>query len=158
MHGLFLSTLLVTTPGGDTWPGFRGDGSGISMAQAMPVRWTPETGIAWRVDVPGYGQSSPVIWHGRVFVTSVEGPQMDRCMVHAFNLDDGTLLWSREFPASQSVENYFRNSRAAPTCVVDEDAPHDLGAHSAEVRAALPVDARLIHELHVRLVDERGRL
>lgn len=103
----------------DTWPGFRGDGSGTSTAQSVPLRWSPDAGIAWKADVPGYGQSSPVVRNGRVFLTSIEGPNMERGFVHAFDLEDGTKLWSREFASSQPVENYFRNSRAAPTCVVD---------------------------------------
>lgn len=112
-----LATLAV--PDVDTWPGFRGDGSGTSHARSLPLRWSPEAGIAWKVEIPGYGQSSPVVRDGRVFVTSVEGANMERCFVHAFDLDDGSEVWSREFAASQPVENYFRNSRAAPTCVVD---------------------------------------
>jgi hypothetical protein len=42
--------------------------------------------------------------------------------------------------------------------VVDKDAAHGLGGDGEEVRLALPVDARLIDELHVGFVDEGGRL
>jgi hypothetical protein len=35
----------------------------------MPLAWSPESGIAWQKELPGYGQSSPVIFNGRVFVT-----------------------------------------------------------------------------------------
>jgi outer membrane protein assembly factor BamB len=62
----------------DTWPGFRGDGSGVTPAGNLPVRWTPEEGVAWRVAVAGYGQSPPVVWKDRVFVTSVDGPEQER--------------------------------------------------------------------------------
>ena len=41
--------------------------------------------------------------------------------MHAFELETGKKLWSTEVPATTRVENYFRNSRAAPTSVVDAD-------------------------------------
>ncbi len=42
--------------------------------------------------------------------------------------------------------------------VIDEDAAHHLRGDAEEVRAVLPLHLRLIHEPHVRLVDERGGL
>jgi outer membrane protein assembly factor BamB len=39
--------------------------------------------------------------------------------VHALEFPSGKTLWSTKVPATTKVENYFRNSRAAPTSVVD---------------------------------------
>lgn len=89
----------------DTWPGFRGDGSGVSPAQHLPARWTPEDGIAWRAAVAGYGQSAPVVWKDRVFVTSVVGPEQQRGLVHAYRLTDGRRLWTRGLMATQPLKN-----------------------------------------------------
>ncbi len=126
----------------DTWPGFRGDGSAVTPAENLPVRWTPEDGVAWRVAVSGYGQSAPVVWKDRVFVTSVDGPEQERGLVHAYHLADGQRLWTRELTATQTLENMFRNSRAASTPVVDADGIYVLFAggqlagltHDGEIR------------------------
>ncbi|MCG8462458.1 MAG: PQQ-binding-like beta-propeller repeat protein, partial [Holophagales bacterium] len=59
------------------WPGFRGGGRGLAAPGDLPERWSEEDGVAWKVKVPGYGQSSPVIWGGQVFLTSVERPKKD---------------------------------------------------------------------------------
>ena len=104
----------------ENWPGFRNDGSGIVTVSKVPTEWSPEEGIAWRVDIPGYGQSAPVVWQGTIFLTSSEGPFQEQGFVHAFDLASGTKRWTSEVAATTKVENYFRNSRAAPTCVVDE--------------------------------------
>lgn len=122
--GLWAATPITA----DTWPGFRGDGSGVSPARNVPTHWAPERGVTWRVAVPGYGQSAPIIWKDLVFVTSVEGLNQERQWVHAFRLADGERLWSREFAATQPLKNMFRNSRAAPTAVVDAAGVYALFA------------------------------
>lgn len=116
------SAFLVALPVDANWPSFRNGGSGSTTVGTAPAHWTPAgRGIAWRAEIPGYGQSAPVVWGDRVYVTSSDGPWQERQLVHAFELGTGRILWSAEVPATTRVENYFRNSRAAPTSVVDAD-------------------------------------
>lgn len=105
--------------GADTWPGFRGTGNSVSVAARLPLKWDTETGVLWRTDLPGYGQSSPVIWQSRVFVTTAIGDQKQTAAVIATDLNSGKILWKKEIAASvpAKVSNYI--SRAAPTPAVD---------------------------------------
>ena len=41
---------------------------------------------------------------------------------------------------------------------VDENAPHDPGRHTEKMRSVLPLYVVPVHESHVHLVDQRGRL
>ena len=53
------------------WPAFRGPtGNGLSSETNVPTRWSTTEGVKWAVDVPGRGWSSPIVWNGRVYVTS----------------------------------------------------------------------------------------
>lgn len=106
-------------PAADTWTGFRGTGSNLSAAADLPLKWSPDQGIRWKQTIRGYGQSSPVIWKNQVFVTSIEGPQQETCLLHAFDLATGQLDWSREYKASQTKKSSSMVSRAAPTPAVD---------------------------------------
>jgi outer membrane protein assembly factor BamB len=143
----------------DTWPGFRGDGSGIATGARLPERWSPQGGIAWKVSVPGYGQSAPVVWHDKVFVTSSDGPFQESLQVHAYALETGLLCWTREIKANSRVENYFRNSRAAPTCAVDANAVYSFFAsgdvtalsHTGEILWSVP-----LMERYGEVKNERG--
>jgi outer membrane protein assembly factor BamB len=64
-----LAPLAASTPTG--WPAFRGpEGNGLSHETGVPVRWSTTDHVGWVVDVPGRGWSSPIVWKGRVFVTS----------------------------------------------------------------------------------------
>jgi outer membrane protein assembly factor BamB len=101
------------------WPAFLGHGASAVQPDSIPLTWSPNKNIAWTADLPGHGQSSPIIWGDRVFVTSVEGPEKDVCHVVALSLADGKRLWAHSFATSDKVKNSLFVSRAAPTPVTD---------------------------------------
>jgi outer membrane protein assembly factor BamB len=103
------------------WAGFRGDGSSSTLAADLPLRWSPDRGIAWKVGIPGYGQSSPVIWGESAFVTSVDGAGKESLRVHRVDLAEGKVSWTKSINASMNGRNNPMMARAAPTPVVDAD-------------------------------------
>ena len=64
----------------DNWPQFRGETAGVVADNpALPVSWGPDENVAWRIDMPGRGWSSPIVWGDHVFVltsTAVTGPEV----------------------------------------------------------------------------------
>jgi outer membrane protein assembly factor BamB len=65
---LFSLTLLAEVPG--EWPRWRGPfDTGVARGDA-PVRWSDTENIAWKIALPGKGNSSPVIWGDRIFLTT----------------------------------------------------------------------------------------
>jgi outer membrane protein assembly factor BamB len=114
--------LMMSAIGADTspnWPGFLGGGDVRLTAESLPLTWSPTENIAWQAALPGHGQSSPVIWEGKVFVTAVEGPMKDTYHVLAFDLEDGRALWKHSLESSDKVKESYFVSRAAPTPVTD---------------------------------------
>jgi outer membrane protein assembly factor BamB len=75
LAALIVALLIQTAISAENWPQWRGPGSqGISRETKLPVTWTPEKNIAWKVEVPGRGHSAPVVWNDRVFITTaIEG-------------------------------------------------------------------------------------
>ena len=67
-----LATLQSTNAAGPgEWPRFRGpDGAGVADGSTLPQNWSTTTNVAWSLDVPGRGWSSPIVWRDRVFLTS----------------------------------------------------------------------------------------
>jgi outer membrane protein assembly factor BamB len=71
----------------DNWPSWRGPGSlGISSEKGIPAKWDPAKNIKWKVEVPGLGHSSPIVWGDRIFVTT------------AVNSDPREANWQKGFP------------------------------------------------------------
>ncbi|MEX2174801.1 MAG: PQQ-binding-like beta-propeller repeat protein [Pirellulaceae bacterium] len=116
-------TMSIALLGGQSeWPGFLGAGPVAVQPESVPLSWSPAKGIAWKAALPGYGQSSPVIQEGKVFVTTVEGPSKETCHVIAINLADGKELWRQSIKSSDPVKSSLYVSRAAPTPVADRQA------------------------------------
>lgn len=70
-----LSLMAASARGPAEWPQFRGpQGSGIADDSTLPEQWSASQNVAWSLEVPGRGWSSPIVWRDRVFVTSAISP------------------------------------------------------------------------------------
>ncbi len=77
----------------DNWPRFRGpEGNGLVKAGDWPRKWDAATGdnILWKATIPMPGNSSPVLWGDKLFLT---GADAERQEVFCFSRDSGKLLW-----------------------------------------------------------------
>ncbi|QDV51553.1 outer membrane protein assembly factor BamB family protein [Gimesia fumaroli] len=105
----------------DQWPGFLGPDASKVTAESIPTAWSPQENMAWKSDIPGYGQSSPVIWNNQVYVTSVEGPNKEKLHIVCYDIRTGKQLWIHTQPSTYPEKNTVYISRAAPTPVLDEN-------------------------------------
>lgn len=121
---LLFAALAVPLPADapeSAWPAFLGQGASVPSADALPLEWAPGS-AAWVADLPGHGQSSPVVWRDRAFVTAVSGKNKEKVHVLALDLATGRTLWRRTTDSADPVKNSVYVSRAAPTPCADEDA------------------------------------
>ena len=53
------------------WPQWRGPlGTGVAPLADPPVNWSEDQNVRWKIQLPGSGHSTPVIWDDRIFLTS----------------------------------------------------------------------------------------
>jgi outer membrane protein assembly factor BamB len=103
------------------WPGFRGPtGQGHARLADLPLEWNKNgPNILWRVPIPGRGNSSPVVWDDRIFVTSSDDKGLERA-VHCFRRRDGKLLWTAKAPPAPPEPGVRdKNGYASSTPVTD---------------------------------------
>ena len=72
---LLIPALVTTAVAAEAqqWPSFRGPrGSGVAVDANPPLTWNVATSanVAWRVDLPGLGHSSPIVWGNRIYLTT----------------------------------------------------------------------------------------
>ena len=68
---LLCAALAVSVCGGEEWPAWRGPrGDGTSLEQDVPTRWTATENIVWKVEVPGVGHASPIVFSDYVFLAT----------------------------------------------------------------------------------------
>lgn len=108
----------ATVPAGE-WPRFRGpNGSGVAAASGAGEAWKPPH-VLWRVELPGSGHGSPVVWGEKLFLLCANDEGTLR-MVQCRDVATGELVWSREFPAQPNKKHRF-NSFATSTPAVDAE-------------------------------------
>jgi outer membrane protein assembly factor BamB len=118
--GLVFSSLAlaVSVAAADNWPRFRGpNGSGVAQDKNIPVQWTAQQGILWKVALPGQGNSSPIIWGDRLFVQAASLDGKDRSLL-CLSTRDGKVIWTRTIPAAKAAINSY-NSLASSTPATD---------------------------------------
>jgi outer membrane protein assembly factor BamB len=113
------------------WPGFRGPTSqGIVLDTDIPLRWNDSENVLWRLKLPGRGNSSPVVWGDRLFVTAESEPRPVDAPLLAKDAAPGRLLlcyaidgrplWQHAAPRPQEHEVlYWKNTLASSTPVTD---------------------------------------
>jgi outer membrane protein assembly factor BamB len=129
-HPLLLAVTIACTTAfaAETeWPQFRGPtGQGLSAATGVPIEWSPDKNVVWKVEVPGKGWSSPVLSRGRLYLTSAVGDPATGVTLHALCLDaaDGRTLWDTEVfgkVPEEATKMHRKNSLASPTPIVTAD-------------------------------------
>jgi outer membrane protein assembly factor BamB len=99
------------------WPTWRGPTSdGSIIDPAIPTEWSESKNIAWKIDVPGVGNSSPVIAGGQLYLTTCI--DKSRCVL-CYDASTGKLLWQTEVATADIEKMHKNNSPASATPVTD---------------------------------------
>ncbi len=111
------------------WPEKSGpthDGHAASADVArLPTAWDEETGknIAWSIDLEGEGHSTPVVGHGRVWLTAADRDGK-RQFVYAIDAESGRVVHHQllfENATPEPLGNPI-NTYASPSCFLEDDA------------------------------------
>lgn len=103
---LSLVFLTAAVAHADNWPGWRGPtGQGHCTETKLPTKWSATENVKWKVALPDQGNSTPVVWGDKVFVTQAAdktawppknnaGPaSAETRMLLCFRRSDGKELW-----------------------------------------------------------------
>jgi outer membrane protein assembly factor BamB len=102
------------------WPRWRGpSGQGLVSGSDYPDTWSSTQNVLWKTPIPGNGNSSPIVWGDRIFVTTAqEGGR--RLSLLAYRRSDGRLLWEAVAPAGRTDSGaHFKNGHASATPATD---------------------------------------
>jgi len=99
------------------WPGWRGaDGQGTVSEKDLPLHWSATQNVRWKVPLPDRGNSTPVVWGDKVFVTQAVEADQSRSLI-CFDRRDGRLLWQKSITYKKKEETHQDNPHcsASPT-------------------------------------------
>ena len=120
---LFLVAIILALAGfspaapAQQWTRFRGpNGAGVQSGVDLPAAWS-DGDYRWKVDLPGVGHSSPILWGDRLFVTAGDEESGER-IIRAIDAGSGATRWTKRYTAAHHGKHKL-NSFASPTPVVD---------------------------------------
>jgi outer membrane protein assembly factor BamB len=103
---LLLATSSALTAG--NWPAWRGPtGQGHCDETNVPLKWDgkKQENVKWKVALADPGNSTPVVWGERVFVTHANKGGSVRSLL-CFARADGKLKWQKDVTYSEKETNW----------------------------------------------------
>ncbi|PQO42580.1 PQQ-binding-like beta-propeller repeat protein [Blastopirellula marina] len=126
------------------WRQFRGnDTTSSDSSCVLPDKWSAEgENIAWKVELPGRGPSSPIVVGDKVIVTTASGADSEQLHVLCYSTAEGKLLWQRNFWATGRTFCHSQSTPAAPSPV--SDGKHVYAFFGSNDLACLDLDGNLL--------------
>src|SRR5437588_3476630 len=101
--------------GGKYWPRWRGpSGQGVVPDGDYPDTWSDTTSVRWKVNVPGNGNSSPIIWKDRLYLTTAYNSGKKRAIL-CLDRNGGKQLWEALAPDAEPESVQTKNGWASAT-------------------------------------------
>ena len=141
--------LILTAPlGAANWPSWRGpNGDGTTTTvKNLPTTWSATENVKWKVEMPAWSGSSPVVWGDRIFLNSpskedaaapapkaaaepqpgkkkrpapvgVRGPGGQEIMLLCLDRATGKELWRRPYDRGNDIK--MKHNMSSPSPVTD---------------------------------------
>ena len=93
----FFALFTASTSAAENWPQWRGPSlNGVSGEKNLPVKWSATENVTWKLQLPAWSGSTPIVWGDRVFLNVADDLKIrDGNNLHLWcvNRANGTVLW-----------------------------------------------------------------
>ena len=101
------------------WARWRGpSGQGHVTGAGYPDRWSATENVLWKTPVPGDGNSSPIVWRDRVYLTTARDGGRRLALV-AYDRATGRQVWESFAPEGTVERPHVKNGYASATPATD---------------------------------------
>jgi outer membrane protein assembly factor BamB len=105
----------------ENWPQWRGPSlNGLSGEKNLPVRWSTSENVAWKLPLPAWSGSTPIVWGDRIFLSVAEDLKVqagDNLQLWCVDRARGTVLWKRPLGGGNHREQ--KQNMSSPSPVTD---------------------------------------
>ena len=110
--------LAVVTLSADNWPQWRGPQlNGVSSEKGLPVKWTPEENIAWKLPMPSRTGATPIIWNNHIFLNVALQEKEGDLEIWAVDRRKGDVLWKKLLSGGNNMQR--KQNMSSPSPVTD---------------------------------------
>ena len=115
---LLIALSFTTFTHAENWAGWRGPRmDGTSKDSSFPQK-LDDSALTWKVDLPGEGHASPIVWEDKVFVVASIAEAEERVLI-CIDRKNGGTLWKATVLKSPLESIHRLNSRASSTPATD---------------------------------------
>ena len=105
---LVLFTTFNSTMRAADWPSWRGpSGQGFCEEKDVLLKWSDTKNVKWKIALEHQGNSTPVVWGERIFLTQSNKDGLVRSLL-CFARADGKLLWQKDGVATAKRTSSIR--------------------------------------------------
>jgi outer membrane protein assembly factor BamB len=146
------------------WPQWRGPyATGVSKYANPPTEWSETNNVRWKVEIPGRGSASPIVWGDRVFVLSavpagltgeashvprggVQPRDVHQFIVLAIDRRTGKVIWERTARELQPHEASHQQNGTYASSSAITDGQHVYAWFESQGMYVYDMDGKLIWE------------
>src|SRR5439155_6006538 len=114
-HVVILLLLLAAAPSAENWPQWRGpSANGLSGEKNLPVRWSKTENVTWKLELPAWSGSTPIVWGDRIFLNVADGHELYLWCVDRAR---GVLRWKQHLGGGNT--RMQKQNMSTPSPVTD---------------------------------------
>ena len=154
--------LLAQKTRDEFWPQWRGPQmSGVSQSATPPSEWSESKNIRWKIEIPGRGSATPVVWGDRVYVLTaiptagdVADPHaprgglpvrgVHRFVVMAINRKDGKVVWQQTAREAEPHEASHNDNGTWASSSAITDGEHVIAPFESQGIYAYDMNGKLV--------------
>ena len=107
--------IATTADAGENWPAWRGPHrDGVSAERNLPLRWDTEENITWKLALPEFSASTPIIWGDKIFLSVADGQNLQLWCV---DRNTGVPIWKKHLSDGNHREQ--KENMSSPSPVTD---------------------------------------
>ena len=115
IQSFFVVLILTAVANAENWPQWRGPNlNGLSNEKNLPSRWTTNENIIWKLALPSWSGSTPIIWRDLIFLNVAEG---DNLSLWCVNRKKGDVVWKK--PLGAGNVKMRKQNMSSPSPVTD---------------------------------------
>jgi outer membrane protein assembly factor BamB len=112
---LLVCAVLAAAPHAENWPQWRGPMlNGISSETNLPVKWSATENVTWKLALPAWSGSTPIVWGDRIFLSVADGRDLFLWCVDRSN---GAALWKQRLGTGNV--RMMKQNMSSPSPVTD---------------------------------------
>jgi outer membrane protein assembly factor BamB len=112
---LSIAALSLVSLHADNWPQWRGPLlNGVSSETNLPVTWSADANIAWKLPLPEWSGATPIVWHDYIFLNVAEG---DSLSLWCVDRRGPTVVWKAPLGGGNHREQ--KQNMSSPSPVTD---------------------------------------